>query len=55
MNNYERIKNMNIEEMSEFLAEHIGCGSCCFTEICRADMECEDIIKQGLESEAENE
>ena len=57
MNNYEKIKAMNIDKMAEFLQDRNGCDNC----ICELDentcmaIGCNDGIKKWLESEVENE
>ena len=56
--NYERIKNMNVEELAEFLTQCASCELCPISEICPEDTtykECPTVFKQWLESEAENE
>lgn len=54
--NYERIKSMSVEEITKFL-DVFSVNSCDFcgnwTKGCH--FECEQRIKQWLESEAENE
>ena len=56
MNNYERIKNMTIDELAEFLSNN-ECEQCCaFSDIvCEGnpDSDCFIGIKQWLESEVE--
>ncbi len=54
MNNFEKIKAMSIDEMAEFIAENINCGSCCLTDTaCSVDLECDEVVKQWLETESE--
>ena len=62
MTNYERIKNMSVEEMSEVLEKTVhnkiqfACMICC-NNTCKVGnkMKCIAKIKQWLESEAETE
>ena len=55
MNNYEKIKAMSIDEMTEFLTNASPCDFC----ICDLDenkcmaIGCQDGVKQWLESEEE--
>ena len=52
--NFERIKAMSIDEMAEFIAENINCGSCCLTDAaCPVDLECDEVVKQWLQQESE--
>ena len=53
MNNYERIKNMSIDEMAELLNNQ-ECETCCAyadSINCNGDNDCFTGIKQWLESE----
>lgn len=58
MNNYERIKQMSIEEMAEFFSRS-DCDVCIYNpetsecDCCSDNLECYDGIKQWLESEVE--
>lgn len=57
--NYERIKAMGVEEMAEFFVDCTSCEMCPQLDLC-ADLgttvdECKQVIKQWLESEAEND
>ena len=55
MNNFEKIKNMTLDEMAEFIAENINCGSCCLTDTaCPVDLECDEVVKQWLQQESED-
>lgn len=55
MNNFEKIKAMSIDEMAEFIAENINCGSCCLTDTaCPVDLECDEVVKQWLQAESED-
>lgn len=54
--NYERIKNMTVEEMTEFITSIVYCGSCpmfvnCSDTITFED-KCINILKQWLQSES---
>lgn len=50
MTNFEKIKNMDIDEMTEFLAEKFKCVDCECVYNCNS---CLFYTKQFLESEAE--
>lgn len=57
--NYERIKAMSVDEMAEFLSDYASCETCprlysCLRLGTTLD-ECKQVIKQWLESEAEND
>ena len=54
MNNYEKIKNMTVDEIAEWLSNRAGCCFCIyeFTE-CNEAIGCVDGIKQWLLSEVE--
>lgn len=52
MNNFEKIKSMDIDEMAEWFANYIHCRSC-FLAFCPDDKDCDEIFKQWLESEQE--
>ena len=55
MTNYEKIKNMSVEEMVDFMVLVNASGCDCCKGIC-AGMSCNDGFKNWLESEAdENE
>lgn len=54
--NYERIKNMTVDEMAEFLADNIVCEECpaynfCDTEVATYE-NCTKFFKKWLESES---
>lgn len=53
--NFDRIKNMTLEEMAKFLDIPCGMGPCMFCVGCPEDIEhtCEPYIKQWLQSENE--
>lgn len=57
MNNYEKIKNMTVEEMTKYLKKCDDCYTICLAaNICRQTARtqyCELFIKQWLLSEAE--
>ena len=64
MNNYERIKNMTVEEMAEWLGKNLGlkCQDCIYYDLeygCQTTRNCEEVIieqrEQWLLQEAENE
>ena len=58
MNNYERIKNMSIDEMAEFIA-HAECNCCVYEDRDECNIEtdyeedCINGIKQWLQQESE--
>jgi hypothetical protein len=57
--NYERIKAMSVDEMAEFFVDCTSCEMCPRLDLC-ADLgttvnEYKQVIKQWLESEAEND
>lgn len=54
MTNYEKIKNMSVEEMAKFMDIHSNypCRHCIG---CESNIDCEQGIRKWLESEAENE
>ena len=55
MTNYEKIKNMNIDEMAKFISDSGGdCFFCPALDSCGGNCpDCEETIKTYLESEAE--
>lgn len=55
MTNFERIKNMTVEEMAEFIAYYLGCNNCIYDQsICPDDKNaCLKGTQKWLESEAE--
>lgn len=57
MNNYERIKAMSIEKMTDFLSLHFSCEYCVGgSDYCNYSIsKCEKSLKQWLESEVEDE
>ena len=58
MNNFEKIKRMNIDEMSEFLSNVVYCEMCPISDFCDIDttyQECPEIFKQWLLSEVKND
>ena len=51
--NYERIKNMTLEEMAEFFDSHIMCELCPTYDFCVEEGdECRKIFKHWLQSES---
>jgi len=54
MTNYERIKNMSIEEMTEWMYVHTNCFEC-ETEgsglHCNEFSQCKDVMRKYLDSE----
>ena len=52
--NYDRIRNMNVNEIAEFLgkiSETIDCNSCPVTNLCQHGIDCVETYKKWLESE----
>lgn len=57
MNNFNKIKNMNIDEISKFLSNVIWCEKCLISDFCDVDttyQECPEKFKQWLLSEVGN-
>lgn len=56
MTNYEKIKNMSIDEMADFI-DNDNCCACCIYAYkgCSLSKDCRNGIRQWLESEAEQE
>lgn len=54
--NYERIKNMTVEEMAELFDEYITCRNCPASDFCeRHSVDyCSTILEQWLQSESED-
>ena len=59
MTNYERIRNMSLEEMADFLRKnHSACCYCAYSDkrcIANKDMLCKGGICEYLESEVKEE
>lgn len=56
MNHYEKIKNMTVDELSEFLSNAVTCKKCTVSDFCDEDttyQECPERFKQWLLSEVE--
>ncbi len=53
--NYERIKNMTVEEMAEFLRHNFifRCTTCPYNKDCGAGIGCYGGLKQWLQAESE--
>ena len=55
--NYERIKNMTVDEMAEFLTDSIVCEECPAYDFCDTEdatyENCPKFFKKWLESESE--
>lgn len=55
--NYERIKNMTVEEMAELFSNCVLCNDCPASKICDIETvtidECPKIFEQWLQSESE--
>lgn len=57
MTNYERIKHMSIEEMTDFLDKSTieVCDTCAFRDrLCKVDEECHEGILIWLKQDADN-
>ena len=53
MTNYEKIKNMVLDEMQKVFASFGSCRTCpCAISICRNHDNCGDSFREWLESEA---
>ena len=58
MTNFERIKNMTVEEVVDFLNENCGCGVCAFyngEDECHEERTCREGMELWLEGECELE
>ena len=58
MNNFEKIKTMTVDEMSEFLSNVITCEMCPVSEFCSEDttyQECPEKFEPWLLSEVKND
>lgn len=65
MTNYERIKNMSIEQLANCISKFAQCDNCLAEEFCNkinncdidnlVIMSCEQRLKKWLESEVETE
>lgn len=67
MTNFEKIKNMSVEEMARECALNVSCSNCRIENLCskkrienlcnkeQSVMLCREIWKQWLESEVKNE
>lgn len=55
MNNYEKIKNMTLDEMAEWYKDHVPCGNCDLYDYCIKSKHtiCTKVIKQWLQQESE--
>ena len=54
MTNYERIKQMTVDEMANFFYHRFDCGACPADEV-RCFTSCEMFIKEWLLSEVEDD
>lgn len=52
--NFEKIKNMTVVEMAEFLNIEADCIYCSYNQVSCDNIDCINGIKQWLKSEAEN-
>lgn len=55
MNNFQIIKGMSVEVMAIFLANHVACEYCPMQKNCIAKNGCDELFKQWLEQESEEE
>ena len=53
MNNYEKIKQMSVEEMAAYLASITNCGSCKAYDVEKCMKECTKTLEEWLLSEVE--
>ena len=53
--NYDRIRNMSIDELAGFISGETPCNCCILTEVQHCSLPCAVGIKQWLESEADTE
>jgi hypothetical protein len=58
MNNFEKIKNMTLDEMAKYLTKLTStyCEYCTFKEYCEDnedDISCREVLKQWLQQESE--
>lgn len=54
MTNYDRIRNMSLEEIVEFINKNYKCRKCAYYNKC-CDSNCESGIKLWLETEVSDE
>lgn len=53
MTNYERIKQMSVDELADFLCYNECCYMCAFCDrLCKVDEECHEGISEWLKREA---
>lgn len=55
MNNFERLKNMTVEEMTEFIADIVStadCANCPAYDMCIQGVDCKISIKNWLKKKA---
>lgn len=55
MNNFEKIKQMSVDEMADFLDKESRCECCIYNDKDCTDEECMQSIKIWLLQEVENE
>ena len=56
MRNIDKIKNMTVDEMAEYISKSSNCGKCTFSDLDFAcHCECSKGIKQWLLSEVEDD
>jgi hypothetical protein len=53
MNNYEKIKQMTVEEMAEYFSFISYCGCCPAKDTEKCNIECKGVFKQWLLQEVE--
>lgn len=53
ISNYERIKNMSVEEIAHLIAHNYRCRKCAYHNKC-CNGECENGIKEWLNSEVDD-
>lgn len=53
MKNYDKVKEMTIDEMAACFGSTEDCNTCVATNLCEYGVTCKDTIKKWLNSEAE--
>lgn len=57
MTNFEKIKNMNVNEMADILDKGFNCYGCPIREFCdknKKNTTCKTVLKKWLKSEVQN-
>ena len=53
MKNYDKFKNMSVDEMAGIIQTIANCANCVASEFCEPNKECSESFKEWLEQEAE--